>query len=72
ERFNNVIHIYLTNTLIKEFNTSFLKRLDRTVIVIKVINISLKSSKVKTRNISNLYNTLLLYISTLIILIKNI
>ncbi|KAK3371854.1 hypothetical protein B0T24DRAFT_492851, partial [Lasiosphaeria ovina] len=72
QRFDNAIRIYLTNTLIKEFNTSFLKRLDRTVIITKVINIGPKSSKIESRDTGNLYNTLPLYISTRVILIENI
>ncbi|KAK3383000.1 hypothetical protein B0T24DRAFT_518591, partial [Lasiosphaeria ovina] len=70
--FDSAVRIYLTNTIIREFNTSYLKRLDYTVIISKVTNIGPDSLKVESRNTGNLYNSLPLYISTRVILIENV
>jgi ATP-dependent DNA helicase PIF1 len=71
-RFDDAVRIYPANGMVKEYNTSYLERLDNAVLIIKAKNIGPQASKVESRDAGNLHNSLPLCIGGRIMLTENI
>jgi len=69
--FDNTLRLYTTNSQVNEYNFDHMIQLDTSYIQIHAINNDPKTEKVNITDISNLHNTIPLYVGVYIILLKN-